>query len=352
MIWLTWRQFRVQALTALGAVAAVGLLFALSRGQLSDLAQAAGLNGCAGADACASARAEFFDGVQADRIATVLFYAGVVLLYLTPALLGLFWGAPLIAREVEAGTFRLAWSQSTTRRRWLAVKLGLVGVGSVVTGGLLSLVVTWWAGPIDRAGSLPAGSRAAGPSLPGRFAPLLFGARDLVPVGAALFAFALGVACGLLLRRTLPAMAVTLLVLTAVQVALPMTVRPHYETPLRKTIPLVASYGHDFSMRIEGGSVRMVQSVDVPGAWVISVGTTDSAGRAWNGPAPQVCLTQNATPQQCLAAVNALRLDQVVSYQPADRYWTFQWIETALYGVGAAALAGFCFVRVRGLRLD
>jgi len=40
----------------------------------------------------------------------------------TPALLGIFWGAPLIARELETGTCRLAWNQSVTRTRWLTVK--------------------------------------------------------------------------------------------------------------------------------------------------------------------------------------------------------------------------------------
>jgi hypothetical protein len=182
--------------------------------------------------------------------------------------------------------------------------------------------------------------------------PLLFGARDMVPVGAALFAFVLGVTCGLLLRRLLPAMAATLLVLTAVQVVLPMAARPQYEAPLRKTIPLVASYGHDFSLRIDGGSVQLEQPVDLPGAWVTSVSTTDAAGRPWRGPAPQICLSRDATPQQCFDAMNALRLDQVVEYQPAARFWTFQWIETALYAAGAAALAGFCFTRIRVLRLD
>jgi len=32
-----------------------------------------------------------------------------------PLLIGMFWGAPLISREFEAGTFRLAWTQGVTR---------------------------------------------------------------------------------------------------------------------------------------------------------------------------------------------------------------------------------------------
>ena len=68
---------------------------------------------------------------------------------LAPALIGLFFGAPLIARELETGTFRLAWTQSVTRRRWLAVKLGLVGLAAMAIGGLLTWMVDWWASPLD-----------------------------------------------------------------------------------------------------------------------------------------------------------------------------------------------------------
>ena len=68
-----------------------------------------------------------------------------------PGIIGIFWGAPLVARELEAGTFRLAWTQSVTRTRWLAVKLGVVGLASMAVAGLLSLMVTWWASPLDRA---------------------------------------------------------------------------------------------------------------------------------------------------------------------------------------------------------
>ena len=63
---------------------------------------------------------------------------------------GVFWGAPMIARELEAGTSRLVWTQSVTRTRWLATKLGVAGVGAAVVG-LVGLVLTWWCAPIDDA---------------------------------------------------------------------------------------------------------------------------------------------------------------------------------------------------------
>jgi transposase len=116
-----------------------------------------------------------------------------------PALIGLFWGAPLITRELEAGTHRLVWNQTITRTRWLAVKLGLTGLATITAAGLGSLAVTWWSSPIDK---------TATNDFP-RMGPLLFDARGVVPIGYAAFAFALGVTVGMLVRRTLPAMAIT-----------------------------------------------------------------------------------------------------------------------------------------------
>jgi hypothetical protein len=83
-------------------------------------------------------------------------------------------GEPLITLELEAGTHRLVWNQSVTRTRWLAVKLGLIGLAAITAAGLGSLAVTWWSGPIDRtAGGFP------------RMAPVLFNARGIVPIGYA-----------------------------------------------------------------------------------------------------------------------------------------------------------------------
>ena len=129
-----------------------------------------------------------------------------VILLLAPGLLGVFWGAPLVTRELEARTFPLAWNQSVTRTQWMAVKLGLVGLLAMAAAGLLSLMLTWWSSPIDTSISLSGSTRI---DLT-RLGPTLFDTRDITPVGYAAFAFALGVTAGLLIRRTVPAMAATL----------------------------------------------------------------------------------------------------------------------------------------------
>ena len=84
-------------------------------------------------------------------------------MYLTPLVIGAFWGAPIIARELEAGTHRLTWNQSVTRTRWLLVKIAIGGGAAMLFAGIAGLLLSWWAGPIDR----PAGSPSAPASCPG-----------------------------------------------------------------------------------------------------------------------------------------------------------------------------------------
>ena len=100
---------------------------------------------CAARADCDTARAAFLQ--NDDTLRTLL----GSLVRAVPAIIGIFWGAPLVARELESGTYRLAWTQSITRTRWLAVKLGVIGLASMAVAGLLSLIVTWWASPLDRA---------------------------------------------------------------------------------------------------------------------------------------------------------------------------------------------------------
>ena len=116
---------------------------------------------------------------------------------LVPVAIGVFWGAPLLGREFEAGTSRLAWTQSVSRRRWILTRLivlgGLVAVGGVVMG----VVVAQWLSVFE------------GFELTGVTDASFIILRGVEPVGWWLFGFLVGVAAGALLRRTVRAMAVT-----------------------------------------------------------------------------------------------------------------------------------------------
>jgi hypothetical protein len=162
--------------------------------------------------------------------------------------------------------------QSVTRTRWLAVKLALTGLAAMAAAGLGSLAVTWWSSPIDK---------AAAPNFP-RMAPLLFGARGFVPIAYAAFAFALGVTVGMLVRRTLPAMAITLAVFVAVQLAMPLLVRAHLLPPTRSTIQITTENVEDFRLgrpTSGGGDSALRLAVKGPtGAWVLSSQTVNASG--------------------------------------------------------------------------
>jgi hypothetical protein len=87
------------------------------------------------------------------------------------------------------------------------------------------------------------------------------------------------------------------------------------------------------------GTLTVIANVNEPGAWVLSNQTITAAGRAFTGPVPQACNTSSF--QDCQVALGKLHLRQLVTYQPASRFWALQWRETAIFLVLAAALAGF-----------
>ncbi|MFD6693435.1 ABC transporter permease subunit [Micromonospora aurantiaca (nom. illeg.)] len=265
-----------------------------------------------------------------DRYAqTMLFLAGGFAL--VPALIGAFWGAPLVARELEQGTHRLVWNQSVPRRRWLAVKLAVLSAAAALVAGVLGALLTWAASPVDRV----AGDR---------FSTVLFGARGVAPVGYAVFGLVLGGVAGLLLRRTLPAMAVVFLAVVVVQLAVPNLLRPHYLPPERITVPMTA----DTVNRARNlGSITgspVVGGLDVPGAWVTDISPLRTGdGRQLSDEAFGTCFREpprtgaTGTFGDTAVCLGALDLHVDLAYQPNRRFWAFQWIELALH-LGAAAL--------------
>jgi hypothetical protein len=212
--------------------------------------------------------------------------------------------------------------------------------------GLLSLFLGWWASPIDHA----AQAGASG-GFQERFFPTIFGARGVVPIGYAAFAFALGVLVGLLIRRTIPAMAVTLAVVVAVLIAMPLGIRPHLITPASHTTVLTASEIQGLSVSAGPGHPQL-QSVftstpELPGAWVYSAQVTTASGSTNLGTAPLACQRMNGGPRACFGALAARHYHYTVSYQPASRYWTFQWLEFGIFLTVAILLAWSCFWLIR-----
>ena len=214
MIWLTWRQFRSSAALVLGALTLAAVAMAITGPQLADTLRVSG--------------EDFFSKLSTDDTKKAVFMLGTALTYVVPAVVGTFWGAPMIAREIEAGTYRLVWNQSITRTQWLVSKLGFAALGAVVAGSI-GLLMTWWAGPLDDA--VLKGYTDNSPFSVPRLSPDIFGARGVVPIGMAVLALAVGVAAGLVVRRTVAAMALTLATIAAVQVVMPVFVQAHLMAP-------------------------------------------------------------------------------------------------------------------------
>jgi hypothetical protein len=348
MIWLTWRQFRAQAVTAIAALAAFAVLLAVTGPHLADLYAASGIASCQGGG-CRGLANNFLIQVDADRMYSVLYLLGIVIILIVPAVIGVFWGAPLVAREYEAGTHHLAWNQSITRTRWLAVKLTVTGLAAMAVTEALSLAQAWWAAPIGQAvGSGGSAGRGSLISM-GPFSPLVFATHGIAPLGYAAFAFALGVTAGVNIRRAVPAMAVTVAVFAALQVAMPLWIRPHLFAPDRAIVALgsVSDIGFQESIRPSGGGLQGTFTFTAgglssqPGAWILSSGAVDAAGNPVST-VPAACVQVVAADSglDCMAS-QGIRV--AVTYQPASRYWTFEWTETAIYLALALALAGYCF---------
>ncbi|HEY6312554.1 MAG TPA: hypothetical protein VIY52_17370, partial [Streptosporangiaceae bacterium] len=166
MIWLTWRQFRAQAITAAAALAVFAIVLAATASDLSGMYNSSGLLTCHG-DACSGLASTFLSNLASSGGGSflvpgspyaILYFLSVLIILIAPAITGVFWGAPLIARELEAGTFRLTWNQSITRTRWLAVKLALIGAAAMAVTEAFSLLQAWWAAPIGKAIGLGGGS--------------------------------------------------------------------------------------------------------------------------------------------------------------------------------------------------
>jgi hypothetical protein len=180
----------------------------------------------------------------------------------------------------------------------------------------------------------------------------LFGARDITPVGYAAFALVLGVTAGLLLRRTVAAMAASLAVLGVVEVAMAVWVRAHLIAPLRSSMPLRTAAIQELEIQGSGThGMTVVASANQPGAWIVSNQTVTAAGHPFTGPAPAPCLASDNSYQECQRALGSLHLRQLVTYQPASRYWDFQWIETGIFLALALAPGGLCYWLVRRRRL-
>ena len=320
MSWLVWRQYRLQA--AAGAILLAGFAAVIIASGVPMASQwhtaisscaTAGGNGCGGV--------ALGEGIGHDF---------VVLSLLVPAILGIFWGAPLVAYELESGTSQHAWTQTVTRTRWLTVKAGWLLLAAAAWGGAVAALVTWWSGPPNAAFGTA-------------FQPSYFDVEGIVPVGYAVFATALGIAAGTLLRRTQPAIAVTHGGFVGLRL-LTDSLRPHYMTAV------TAYYSMTGNFSPPSGSWSLTSGVVSKTGQVVSEvrGTNvDGVPLSALSQACQKLVEGTGTDNAVRSCINSAGFRQYLNYQPANRLWAFQGVETGIYVLLAAALLAVTYMVVR-----
>ena len=311
MTWVSWRLQRTETLIAAVVLALLAALLIPTGLHMAAAYDHDGLASCleARTNDCNIA-IDAFTRRFGDRLAG----AWLAWFNLVPGLIGVLAAAPLII-ELEHGTYRLAWTQSITRRRWLASKLGVAVGGALLAALAMTALMTWWRAPLDH--------------LHGRMETSVFDFEGTVGFAYVLFALGLTLAVGVIWRRTAPAVIVGFVGYTVARIFVQNWLRQRYQSPLSGT--WAATQG---------------PRPNLNSAWVLSEGPSDKLGHRF----PNAFTTV----QSCSRAINnhTRSIDPAclarqglgyfhVVYQPASRFWVFQGIETALFGGVALALILF-----------
>jgi ABC-type transport system involved in multi-copper enzyme maturation permease subunit len=294
MTFLIWRLHRAHAIVAAVVIAAVTALIVPSGIAIANSYHHAVMN-------CS------VNHVGCGDIGSIVFGSNGVFTSLVqdlamafPLVLGILWGAPLVAGEFEAGTEDIAWTQGVTRGRWVLTNLGWALLVAAAWGGALAALFTWWRGPDN--------------AVDGPVKFIYFDIQGVAPIAYAVFAMALGIAAGALFRRVVPAITTTLVAFLAVRIVTALVLRPQFA--VAKNVSPLAGVP--------------------PLSWSISADILPSAA------ASTACANAAKGPQglSCLAAHGAY---EHITYLPASRFWSVQGAESGIFLVLALALAIFTY---------
>ncbi len=312
MIWLTWRQHRLQAVTAAGVLAVLAIFLLVTGRQMTSYLHSTGLAACLARHGSCDSLSQLFE----NRYGT--FLNDIAYLNFLPMFAGMFWGAPLLAREYEQGTDILAWTQTVSRRRWLAIKLTAFIAAAIVAATGFSLLFGWWFGPFSQL-AIHGGQS--------RIQPYVFDVQGIVPIGYTLFAFALGTAAGAFIHRTVPAMAVTAGGFFAARVGVQL-LRGHLFTPLRSVHALVSPTGN----------VSLGTPLVGPENWVLKSTIVDRHGQVVSEQAVLQTCRAILDPRGIAHCITSHGYHQLDIYQRLSRYWPLQGIEFAIFTALAICL--------------
>ncbi|MEU1377721.1 hypothetical protein ABZ442_29325 [Streptomyces triculaminicus] len=307
LVRLTLRRHRVAAWAALGVLVALLVALGFLRAAITGYVRSHGLDtACAEESGC---------GFSSDAVSTFRAHFGDPLHFiglfveLLPLLIGLFVAGPMIGREMESGTYRLAWTQSVSPGRWLAVRMAVPAVAALAGLSLLSAAYTWtWR-------AVPART------LPEEWWSRSYDMLGAVPVAHALLALAVGALVGLALKRTLAAMGGTLVTYLALAGGLE-SLRPRLTGPVTELSPEMPGL-------IKGD------------AWILERGLIARSG----GRVPEPDCKVGVSPQRCAEQHDAT--GWYLDYHPSSHLWTLQWTEAAIALALAALAAGAAMWLIR-----
>ncbi|MDQ6879442.1 MAG: hypothetical protein M3082_17450, partial [Candidatus Dormibacteraeota bacterium] len=197
---------------------------------------------------------------------------GIYWMMLLPALVGVFVGAPLVARELETGTFRFIWLQSITRTHWFIAKVVVLVAACVLVATALSAITAWAMEPLVRVDGIQLSGSM------NQLVPPLYDLTGIALPAATLLALSLGILAGTMTRHIVVAMFITVLLFALVRVPVTLA-RPHFAAPLTLSSEVGA-----------GGNRPSIP----PGSLVLKEGFVDARGRTYDliGEAGASCASQ------------------------------------------------------------
>jgi ABC-type transport system involved in multi-copper enzyme maturation permease subunit len=306
MLWLTYRQHRPELFGVLAAAIAFATVIVVGAQVATSARIELGLDACPPLAQMTPTCAVAFNE-NSRRVGP--FVTSMLFLYLFPALVASFIGGSLLSRDFERGTHRLAWTQGITRTSWLLGKLAVVALvaaaGAAIIAAVSGQADVFWNGLGSFRTALGSGPFS------------LFDVSAPAIVAYFVFAVAFGALFSVVFRRSLPAMFVALVGFIAIRGFVEVALRPTYLPPI--------SLGEGQFSRIPAD------------AWDIGSRYLTSAGNEVSSDRLSALFQEFSGP---LAQSYGFRMNEYLAerdiylrhiYQPADRYWLFQSIETSIF---------------------